>query len=250
MINKKYCVVTPYYKEDRDQLERCMRSVREQSVPADHLLVADGFPQDWIDGEAVRHIKLDRAHGDFGNTARGIGALAAVAEKYDGIAYLDADNWYDADHLESCLAAAQRHPDRVDYVIARRKFVRPDGSLLPVVPAEMPDTEHVDTNCLFFLPMSYHLIHRWCIMPRELSAFGDRLFHYMCKNASFVPAIVEKRTVNYVCLFENIYRSIGETPVPGAKPPVDWNHAQSWLDSLTPEQFLVTQTLTGLHLRK
>src|SRR5690348_4286605 len=106
--NGRYAVVTPYYKEERWLLERCMNSVRTQSLPADHFLVADGFPQDWLDHEPVRHIRLDRNHRDFGNTPRGIGALVAIGEGYDGIALLDADNWFESHHIEECVAASGR----------------------------------------------------------------------------------------------------------------------------------------------
>jgi hypothetical protein len=47
----RYCVVTPYFKEDRAMLKRCMDSVRRQTAKVDHMLVADGFPQDWISTE-------------------------------------------------------------------------------------------------------------------------------------------------------------------------------------------------------
>lgn len=77
----KYAIITPYYKEERRLLERCIASVRNQTIGTDHFLVADGFPQDWIDTTGVRHLKLDRSHGDGGNTPRGVGALLAVAEQ-------------------------------------------------------------------------------------------------------------------------------------------------------------------------
>jgi hypothetical protein len=47
--NAHYAVITRYYKEERRVLERCIDSVRKQTFRTDHFLVADGFPQDWID---------------------------------------------------------------------------------------------------------------------------------------------------------------------------------------------------------
>ena len=134
---KRYCVVTPYFKGSIAS-ESLLDSVARQTVAVDHILVADGFPQPWLSSKPVRHVMLDRAHGDYGNVARGVGALLAVAEKYSGIAFLDADNWYDEDHIECCLAAARTSPDCV-FVAAQRKFVRPDGSVMVSVrPAEVP----------------------------------------------------------------------------------------------------------------
>lgn len=49
----------PYYKETRGYLERCIASVKCQTVRADHILILDGFPQGWIDQANVRRLRLD-----------------------------------------------------------------------------------------------------------------------------------------------------------------------------------------------
>jgi hypothetical protein len=245
--SKKYCVVTPYFREDVDMLRRCMDSVRRQTVRADHILVADGFPQAWIDSEPVRHLKLDRPHADYGNFARGVGALAAVAEGYDAVCFLDADNWYDDDHIATCLAAAEAMP-RAGYVAARRRFVRPDASVITGVPEDYPDFEHIDTNCLFLPPAVYPYIHRWCTMPRELSASGDHLFFLGLHVEGLVAAPAAHPTVNYLCLVEQIYLGRGETPPPNAKPVLNWAERQAWLNGLSPEALAHVSALAGLRL--
>jgi hypothetical protein len=78
--NARYAIVTPYYKEDKFLIARCINSVRRQTDPTDHFVVADGFSQAWIDDASVRHLKPGRGHGDFGNSPRGAGALIAIAE--------------------------------------------------------------------------------------------------------------------------------------------------------------------------
>ncbi|MCU0940002.1 MAG: tetratricopeptide repeat protein, partial [Burkholderiaceae bacterium] len=101
----RVAVVTPYYKERRAWLERCIASVKAQDYPVTHYMVADGFAQDWIDHSGVRHLKLDQGHADFGNTPRAIGAQLAVSEGFDAVCFLDADNWFAPDHVSRCLAA-------------------------------------------------------------------------------------------------------------------------------------------------
>jgi hypothetical protein len=244
---KRVCVVTPYFKEDRAMIERCMDSVRRQTIPTEHILVADGFPQDWLSKMPVRHITLDRPHADFGNLARGMGAMMAIAEKYSAITFLDADNWYDNDHIESCLTALKTNP-RCLFAAAQRRFVRPDGTVMATVtPAELPHHEHIDTNCFFFLPRLYYLLHHWCTMPQELSESGDHLF-YLLLAGSYAPAIVPKQTVNYTCMVEQIYREKGEEPPPGAKPAGHWKDRQAWLNGLSAEEFVQVKLLTGLNL--
>jgi glycosyltransferase involved in cell wall biosynthesis len=236
----RYAIVTPYYQEERAVLQRCRDSVAAQTLAADHILVADGFPQDWIDGEAARHIRLDSAHGDYGNTARGLGALLAAAEDYDGIGFLDADNWYERDHVARCVATGETG---ADLVLARRRFVRPDTSPMPM----SDDPNHADTSCYWFQPGSYHLLRYWLTMPRGLALIGDRVFYRLVTEQKLSVARVAEVTVNYLCLWESDYRRIGETPPPGAKPNVQLNIAQ-FLGALSPDRRRVLKRLCGIDL--
>jgi glycosyltransferase involved in cell wall biosynthesis len=155
MGSARVLVVTPYYKESQAVLLRCIESVRAQSVTVDHLLVADGYPQDWLDQAGVRHLRLDRSHADWGDTPRGMGCLLGVAEDYDAIALLDADCWIDPEHVELSLATAARDP-AADYVVAGITNRRPDGSAFDVW--QQPLEEHIDTNSFFFLPSAYRAL--------------------------------------------------------------------------------------------
>jgi hypothetical protein len=246
----KVCVITPYYKESRAWLERCVASVQLQTVRADHVLIADGHPQPWLDSAHLRHIKLDRAHADYGNVARGLAALMAVSENYEAIAFLDADNWYADDHLETCLTAAEAQP-AAPYVIARRFFVRLDESVMPLASGEdVPLGDHVDTNCYLFLPPAFALLHYWVTIPQEFSAVGDRLFRLLLKSRLSTPVVASKPTVFYTCLFESIYRGLGEAFPPGAKPGVDWRPGIEWLRRLPAERRGLVDQLAGLALSK
>lgn len=238
----RYAIITPYYKENRSLLERCIASVRNQSMAADHFLIADGSPQAWIDEAGVRHFKLDRGHGDFGNTPRGVGALIAIGEEYDGIGLLDADNWLEPDHLAACLAAARGTPVACDYVIAQRTFRRPDESIMPV--PEEPG--HVDTNCFLFLRGSFGVIPHWAMMPKNLSPFCDRYFYYTLRRHPFTAARVPQPTVNYHCLWEWMYRALGETPPVEAKPSLDVDKPGRWLRSLSRREQEIAARLLGV----
>jgi glycosyltransferase involved in cell wall biosynthesis len=208
--HRRFAIITPYYKEQRKILERCIESVRRQTVPADHFLVSDGFPQDWLDSANVRHLRLDRSHSDAGNTPRGLGALLAASERYDGIGLLDADNWYDENHVEECCKAADATAaSPADLVFARRRVFLLDGK--PVDVPEPPN--HVDTSCYWFLPGSYHLLHYWVIMPAGLSPACDRIFYRMISKQSLTIRNTEQITVNYSSNYINHHV--------GAPPPED-----------------------------
>jgi len=244
-------VITAYYKEERFFLERVLRSVAGQTVRAagtaivDHMLVADGFPQDWIDGEAVRHVRLDRGHGDYGNTPRGVGTLLGIVEQYDAICYCDADNWYEPDHVEICLAAAAAGGETTDYVIARRTMRRPDETIIPI--QDEPIESHVDTNCFFFLPGSFPHLHRFAKVPREMSIIGDRIFFGSLKKAGLRVAVSQKPTVAYHCLWDPVYRAVGETPPPGSKPAADVSVVDKWLASCSDRDLVIVSRLTGFN---
>jgi len=231
-------------------LERCVQSVRRQTLAADHFLVADGFPQDWLDAEPVRHFKLDRPHGDFGNTPRGIGAIVAIAEGYDGIGFLDADNWFERRHVELCVLAAAQVRDKtgveVDYVIAQRHLRRPDETIIPI--ADESFGIHVDTSCFFMLPSSYGIIPYFAIMPQQLSSICDRVFYAAIRARGLKAAVVAEKTVNFHCLYQSIYRAAGEEPPEGAKPGPDGEPIKAWLSNLSPRERLIVSRRAGVEV--
>jgi hypothetical protein len=231
--DSRLAIITPYHKEKRDVLERCIASVKGQTVPVAHLVVSDGFPQDWLDSAGIRHIRLGQEHHDYGNTPRGIGALLAVSEGYEGIGLLDADNWYESRHVEECCRAADSGTGTAaDLVIAKRRIVLSDGTRTNF----LEEPGHVDTNCYWFLAGSFHLLHHWVIMPRRASSFGDRVFHKMVQAQRLTTRYTEEITVNYTSDWESHYRICGKTPPPGAKGNVNIFPALEWLRSLDRHQ--------------
>jgi glycosyltransferase involved in cell wall biosynthesis len=236
-------VITPYFKEDPALLKRCIASVRNQTTPTEHLLVADGYPQEWIDAESVRHLRLDRSHGDYGNTPRGIGALLATSESYPAIVFLDADNWLEPEHIQLCLHVAASSPG-TDFVITRRNFRRPDGSIMPI--QEEPSARFVDTNCYAFFPGSYHVLPVWAMMPQKLSPVGDRVFWVSLNGRGLSGvAITDRATVNYQCLWETFYRALGEQPPAGGVPVIDATSIFQWWSGLDPRQQEIVWRLTA-----
>lgn len=230
-------------------LQRCIDSVRAQSVASEHLLVADGHPQDWIDRQPVRHLRLDHAHNDNGNTPRGVGCLLAAAERYDGIGPLDADNWLEPDHVEACLAAARSMPRGIcDYVVARRRFCRPDGTPMPVAGEDV--RTHVDTSCFFFLRGAFHLLPVWALMPAAAGPVCDRVFYQAIRQRPMAVATTRLTTVNFLCRYAAIYQALGEEPPPGAKPNADHAAFLAYLRRLSDRDLEIESRLLGAPLRR
>jgi hypothetical protein len=241
-------VITPYYKEDPALLRRCMDSVRAQTVAAEHFLIADGHPQDWIDAEPVRHLKLDRSHGDYGNTPRGIASMLACSEGYPAIMMLDADNWLEPEHVELCLRVATESPG-TDFVVVRRHFRRPDGTILPI--EEEPTARFVDTNCFAFFPGSYQALPLWALMPKEMSGVGDRVFSVALHGRKLSGiAITDRATVNYQCMWQSFYLGVGETPPPGAVANINSEKMFDWWRALNLRDREIVWRLTGVTMEE
>lgn len=241
----KVAMITPYYKEPREMIERCILSVAAQTVPVTHFLVADGHPQGWVDGFAVRHIRLDKSHGDFGNTPRSIGGILAASEGFDAIGFIDADNWLDPQHVSTCLEVAAQAEEDVDYVIATRRLTRSDGSVLPYLTSDDRDGSHIDTNCFFLLPGSFHTLGQWGVMPKPLSVVGDRVYASSLRSQGLRSVRNENVTVNYLCTWAVVFQAVGE-PVPDyAKSSIDIVPTAAWWRALDDRDRLIVDRLAA-----
>ncbi len=212
----KVAVVTPYFREPTETLRRCIDSVRAQTHPCVHYLVADGHRNSTYDdrGPALRHLALPVAHGDYGGVARTVGSLRAAADGCDAIAWLDADNWFKPDHIESLRKrqAATGKP----LCAAWRTFHRPDGSEMLLDANQEISGEHVDTNCWLVTRPAFALLTAW-LMPPGLSVIGDRIVFEAARRMGFTGAMTRRRTVCYSTLYRDHYLKLDETPPPGAK---------------------------------
>ena len=167
----RVAVVTPYCGEPLETLLHCHESVRGQSYPCTHFLVADGHPRAEVSGWAAEHVILPKAHKDVGNTPRAVGSLSAMNQGYDAVAYLDADNWYYPGHVEAMVNLCQRTGAAV--CTAGRSIHRLDGSLMYVDAHESDGQKHVDTSCLFLTRAAFRVLPVWAMMPPQLAPAGD-----------------------------------------------------------------------------
>jgi len=239
----RVAVVSAYFKESRQVLQRCLESVKAQSHPCTHFLISDGHPQSFLDDLPVRHVKLGAAHADYGDTPRSIGSLLAIQEEFDAIAYLDADNFFVPDHIQQTLDAAAATGKVFDVLTTRRFLVRPDGSRLPVVDESFQT--HADTSCFLILRGGFPLVHLWALVPRPLSVIGDRVFLRAILARGCRIGHVPRQSVGYQALWTNLYLALGEVPPEGAKEihteieeAIRW-----WLALIEPERAEVTRTL-------
>lgn len=245
----KIAIITPYFKESILQIRRCIDSVKMQTVEVTHFLIADGSPIRDLENAGVRHIILDKNHGDWGNTPRAVAGILAVSEGYEAIGYLDADNWIDSDHVMSCITAANKSIKSVDFVIAKRRWVNDHREFLPYKSPEDLSGRHADTNCIFLMKNCLHLASQWGVIPHPLSQFGDRLFFYLLQTQGYQSTYVNHETVNYLCTWRDIYVHLGLEVPSYAKPGLDIAKAKAWWDQLSPIEKKIFNKRLGFELK-
>ena len=219
-MSARIAVVTPYFRETRDVLWQCHRSVRDQQDASwdfrvEHFLIADGHPLAEIDDWSASHVRLPSAHGDNGNTPRGVGSLLAKSDGYDFIAYLDADNWFHAGHLASLLALHRQTGSPI--CSALRTFHGPSGERLAISETDEDALRHVDTSCLLIHRSSFDLIGVWLDMPRKLSPICDRVFLAAILHRQRSVQSTGQRSVAFRTQYASHYRAAGAPVPPGAK---------------------------------
>jgi hypothetical protein len=212
----KVAVVTPYHRETEAVLMRCHDSVRRQTHPCTHIMVADGHAISVFDHmQGLLHVTLPVANADYGNTPRAIGGLLAEAYGFDAVAWLDADNWYDAHHIEKMLITATVHQG-AQLVSCRRRFYDIYQRDLNITEAAEDLGSHVDTNCWFVLRSGFSLLRFW-LLPKTLASIGDRLLLGKVVHDQFRRVATQDRTVCYQTLWASHYTQAGLPPPPGAK---------------------------------
>ena len=207
-------VITPYFREPIEVLRRCHESVQRQTHPdVVHIMLADGNPHPEVDSWDVLHVKLP-ACADSGDTPRTIGALIASNRGAQAITLLDADNYFDADHVQVLLDLQRSSGAQV--VTGTRMLMRMDGSRLGVC-TESDGSTFNDTNCYLLTRDTFPVFSSWGWKDRADGITGDRVFWNAIKQAGFSRAHCARPTINYVTSYAYHYGLFDEPPPAGAK---------------------------------
>ena len=229
----RVAVVTPYYEESVEMLHHCWQSVAKQTYPCLHVMVADGIPNPVVDDWAVDHIRLPKSHADIGSTPRLIGCYHAIGLGVDLVAFLDADNWYRFDHIETLVDLHAK--TGAAFLSCNRMLCRLDGSIMAVCPYTDPE-KFIDTSCMMFARDAFHVLANWVLMPSYAHVIGDRVMLHYIKAAAVRRAHSGEPTVYYRCGKEGVYANFGESPPPGVLPVPDYGSAGTrWIADGNPE---------------
>lgn len=210
----KVAIITPYYKEPIETLLRCHNSVINQTYKnISHFLVADGFSNEEISKWNAIHFCIPNC-GDYGDTPRAIGSAVACCQNYDAICFLDADCWYEPDHVESMLSTLFKTNSLI--VTCPRNLYRMDGTFF-YIDIESNGIYFNDTNCYLIYKNAFHLINSWLLKDKTKAVVGDRIFWNNILQSKLKVSRSEKATVNYLTNFTEHYLRMNEKPPPGSK---------------------------------
>ncbi|MDR3530383.1 MAG: glycosyltransferase [Rhodopila sp.] len=214
----KICVVTPYFETEEAWLRQGHASVQGQTIPAHHILVCDGSAPARIEPFQGTHIVLQRNYKDYGNTPRLIGCYNAIAQGADAIAFLDADNWFQPDHLENLLRFAR--DNRLDACSSARTLHRTDGSLIAKCQT-VNGGPYIDTSCLLVMKSAFQHMIAWVLFPQDVAAVMDQKVWIHMGKAGAHLGFLDRPTVCYRTRHASHYRLIGETPPADAIDRID-----------------------------
>ncbi len=229
----RVAVVTPFHREPVAWLEACQRSVASQTHPCTHILVGDAATvRPPLPGLVL---PLPQAAGDWGDTPRAVGSMYAAGLGFDAIAFLDADNAFDAEHIAR-LVALQRQTGAV-VLSARRRFISLDGQ--PMADCLSSDGEaFCDTNCLMVMRPAFGEMAQWAVMDPAFHAIDDRVIWQALQAAGHARAHSPQVTVSYRVSQPGIYRDLGWPLPDGVREDTDGRVGQAlaaWAASGRPD---------------
>ena len=205
-------VVTPYFETNLSWLRHAHESVKAQTIPARHILICDGSEPAEVPDFQGTHVLLSRNYRDYGNTPRLVGCYDAIAQGAEAIAFLDADNWFQADHLESMINYAT--VNKLDACCSGRTLHRADGSFLarcPIVNAR----PYVDTSCLLVLKPAFPHMVAWVLQRQDIAAEVDQHVWNQMRMSGARLGYLDRPSVCYRTRHAAHYRLAGETPPQG-----------------------------------
>lgn len=156
-------VITP--TTGKDTLEKAVNSVLEQTIPTEHLVVCDGddaYQKIWDNevvwsGNLMHLIVLPENVGGNGWYGHRVYAAMPLMVNADYILFLDEDNWFEPNHVETMIAKIKSKDLMWSYSLRRicderGEYVTDDDcESLGRYPTYYDHTVNfVDTNCYCF----------------------------------------------------------------------------------------------------
>lgn len=159
----------------RESLLQTIESVKQQTYPCNHYIFAEsayGLPEGMTTNENI--IWLPKPTGVDGMMNGGIVAASAYLVTEDYICWLDDDNWFETNHIETLMQAMGNNL----WSYSLRKLMELDGSFWDYDDGESLGvwTGFVDLNCYLMdrVRLATQIAPAWYIKTDQNMYIGDR----------------------------------------------------------------------------
>ena len=188
--------------QGRSTITKAIQSVKDQTRKATHYVFIHGAE---YSDKTIPHladdtvaVHLPRANGGGGYGMAPVFALAPFAITEDIICYLDDDNWYEPDHIESVVEMIEKHD--LGWAYSLRKIVDNEGSFICEDNCESlgmqlnSDNQYlVDNSCYAVRTnVARRHSHAWYV-----PVISDRSFQHELMRAGLSVGTTGKHSVNY-----------------------------------------------------
>ena len=188
--------------QGRSTITKAIQSVKDQTRKATHYVFIHGAE---YSDKTIPHladdtvaVHLPRANGGGGYGMAPVFALAPFAITEDVICYLDDDNWYEPDHIESLVEMIEKHD--LGWAYSLRKIVDNEGSFICEDNCESlgmqlnSDNQYlVDNSCYAVRTnVARRHSHAWYV-----PVISDRSFQHELMRAGLSVGTTGKHSVNY-----------------------------------------------------
>ena len=188
--------------QGRSTITKAIQSVKDQTRKATHYVFIHGAE---YSDKTVPHladdtvaVHLPRANGGGGYGMAPVFALAPFAITEDVICYLDDDNWYEPDHIESLVEMIEKHD--LGWAYSYRKIVDNEGNFICEDNCESLGMQLnsanqylVDNSCYVVRTnVARRHSHAWYV-----PVVSDRSFQHELMRAGLSVGTTGKHSVNY-----------------------------------------------------
>ena len=188
--------------QGRSTITKAIQSVKDQTRKATHYVFIHGAE---YSDKTIPHladdtvaVHLPRANGGGGYGMAPVFALAPYAITEDIVCYLDDDNWYEPDHIESVVEMIEKHD--LGWAYSYRKIEDNEGSFICEDNCESlgmqlnSDNQYlVDNSCYAVRTnVARRHSHAWYV-----PVISDRSFQHELMRAGLSVGTTGKHSVNY-----------------------------------------------------
>jgi hypothetical protein len=227
----------------RDCLMEAIESVARQTRPARHYIFIDGpeveekarnvIEQSNL-AENTTIIPLPNNTGKNMYTCSRINAMAAYMITEDVILFLDDDNWYEEDHVETVVGLMEKF--NLDWSCSLRNIVEDDGSFACADECESlgllknhAGQYHVDTSCLALrTDIAQKMASFW-----QHQKWMDRVVLRAIVEAKFKGGCTGKATMNYRLSKDGLGNMPGNNFKVLSQRMIELNPTRPWANEVT-----------------